>query len=222
MLRLTTDAAPDFAPAWSPDSRRLAFLRGNAVYIIPVLGGIERKLVQFSKGRIAPRGTFPLYDVRISWSLDGKLLAFGGANSIGQASSGSYRPKAASLAQSPQRTLNPAAAFRWLILLRSSLPMAPRSLSFGLAIASAVRSLHRKWPAALRPENPAKLRITSARSDMLPGRRTGDRSLLTSGYPLIDRVCGACNSMERSPRLGLAARMGLGLLSLSDRQPACV
>jgi Tol biopolymer transport system component len=83
VLRLTTDAAPDFAPAWSPDSRRLAFLRGNAVYIIPALGGIERKLVQFPQGRISPPGTFPLYDVRISWSPDGKLLAFGGANSNG-------------------------------------------------------------------------------------------------------------------------------------------
>ena len=48
-LRLTTDPAPDRAPAWSPDGRRLAFLRDNAIYLIPALGGVERKLLQFAR-----------------------------------------------------------------------------------------------------------------------------------------------------------------------------
>jgi eukaryotic-like serine/threonine-protein kinase len=71
VLRLTTDPAADRAPAWSPDGRRLAFLRDNALFLIPVLGGVERKLMQF------PRGNLQL--TPLSWSPDGKSLAVSGA-----------------------------------------------------------------------------------------------------------------------------------------------
>ena len=69
-VRLTTDPAEDHAPAWSPDGSRLAFLRDNAIYLIPALGGVERKLVQFPHGR--------LYVSPLSWSPDGRFLAFSG------------------------------------------------------------------------------------------------------------------------------------------------
>jgi Tol biopolymer transport system component/predicted Ser/Thr protein kinase len=69
-VRLTTDPAEDHAPAWSPDGSRLAFLRDNAIYLISALGGVERKLLQFSHGslRVTP----------LSWSPDGRFLAFSG------------------------------------------------------------------------------------------------------------------------------------------------
>jgi Tol biopolymer transport system component/tRNA A-37 threonylcarbamoyl transferase component Bud32 len=70
-LRLTTDPAGDRAPAWSPDGRHLAFLRETGIYLIPALGGVERKLLQF------PRGSLPVSS--LSWSPDGKFLAFSGA-----------------------------------------------------------------------------------------------------------------------------------------------
>ena len=49
-LRLTTDPAADVSPTWSPDGRYLAFARvsaGNsAVYVMPSMGGQERKLTE--------------------------------------------------------------------------------------------------------------------------------------------------------------------------------
>jgi Tol biopolymer transport system component/tRNA A-37 threonylcarbamoyl transferase component Bud32 len=79
-LRLTTDAAPDHSPAWSPDGSRLAFLRENAVYVIPSLGGVERKLMQFAQGSIyqslSKRSS-------LSWSPDSGFIAFSGSQDKG-------------------------------------------------------------------------------------------------------------------------------------------
>jgi len=77
-LRLTTDPAADHAPSWSPDGGRLAFFRGSAIYIIPALGGVERKLMQFPRGILS---VSPL-----SWSPDGKFLAFSGSEDSSAAS----------------------------------------------------------------------------------------------------------------------------------------
>ena len=61
-LRLTTLPGPDYAPAWSPDGRWIAFLRGAerpelggpaAVVLIPAIGGPERHLAEYP----ARRGT---------------------------------------------------------------------------------------------------------------------------------------------------------------------
>jgi Tol biopolymer transport system component len=70
-LRLTTHPDADSSPAWSPDGRFVAFFRqsatGGAYYLVPSLGGAERKLAdaytrQTALGRL------------LDWSPDGKFL----------------------------------------------------------------------------------------------------------------------------------------------------
>jgi Tol biopolymer transport system component len=75
-LRLTTDPAPDHAPAWSPDGEHLAFLSDSAIYLIPALGGMPRKLLQMPQGSLFPNLASP---TSISWSPDGRFLAFNSA-----------------------------------------------------------------------------------------------------------------------------------------------
>lgn len=78
--RLTTDPAPDFSPAWSPDGRQIAFLRWLAVgdrdrcgiYLIPALGGAERRLAEIDLT------DFQTAAGLLAWTPDGKWLAAAG------------------------------------------------------------------------------------------------------------------------------------------------
>ncbi len=74
-LRLTRRPAVFLSATWSPDSRFIAFARSGmddndtGIYLLPVLGGSERKLADATPG-----GDYPLY--LMSWSPGGKSLAF--------------------------------------------------------------------------------------------------------------------------------------------------
>ena len=71
-LRLTSSPAVESCPAWSPDGRYIAFMRGSsggrdAYYLIPALGGAERKIGEAHRQR-------QLYAECFDWSRDGKYL----------------------------------------------------------------------------------------------------------------------------------------------------
>jgi Tol biopolymer transport system component/DNA-binding winged helix-turn-helix (wHTH) protein len=78
-LRLTTDPGADTHPAWSPDGRYIAFFRQSAessgCYLIPALGGPERKLADIFPYRTPTSGSSQYY------SPDGKYLAISDKNS---------------------------------------------------------------------------------------------------------------------------------------------
>ena len=67
----TTHASIALAPAWSPDGRYIAYIRAgtdySGLYLVPALGGPERKLSDVSD-----------WAHNVSWSPDSKWLAFPG------------------------------------------------------------------------------------------------------------------------------------------------
>jgi len=77
-LRLTNKASLDFDPVWSPDGRYIAFCRilkgATGIYIIPALGGAERKVRNTGWDGDINQDYWILG--HLSWSPDGKLLAY--------------------------------------------------------------------------------------------------------------------------------------------------
>ncbi len=71
-LQLTKTPALEFSPAWSPDGKYIAFLRQTTdsagFFLIPALGGLERKLSDASAQRVGVDAPF------VTWSPDNKQL----------------------------------------------------------------------------------------------------------------------------------------------------
>jgi Tol biopolymer transport system component/DNA-binding winged helix-turn-helix (wHTH) protein len=80
VLRLTNHPSEWISSTWSPDGTQIAFHRlasaDNGIYVIPALGGPERKL----------HTTHTPYDVAapLSWSPDGKWIAYADIEENGQ------------------------------------------------------------------------------------------------------------------------------------------
>ncbi len=75
--RLTTDAAADRRPTWSPDGQRIAFLRGvppmyttSKIFMVPAFGGPEQQVLDLSLGAGMSSAT------GLSWTPDGSSLLF--------------------------------------------------------------------------------------------------------------------------------------------------
>lgn len=78
---MTTGDGNDFAPAWSPDGRYIAFLRyreapNTAVMLIPSLGGPERELTQLQLDaiRFLMDGMWTPPSPLLAWSRDNQWL----------------------------------------------------------------------------------------------------------------------------------------------------
>src|SRR5882762_9955701 len=71
-LPLTSNPREEYCPPWSPDGRYIAFFReaqsgGGAYYVIPALGGAERKIGEAYV-------QYYVFGRCIDWALDGKYL----------------------------------------------------------------------------------------------------------------------------------------------------
>jgi serine/threonine protein kinase/Tol biopolymer transport system component len=182
-LRLTRDPASDIRPAWSPDGQRIAFVRSlgperSGVYLIPAIGGPERKLAEIAEGT-AYTG--------LGWHPSGKWLV-----TSDRQNGESWGITAISVATGEKRALIPP-------------PVDPGSRDFGasfsgdgktLVFAREVSGISADvYQARVTPElTPAgePVRMTFDGNSATPAWLPNGRSILFAGggshYPLLHRL----------------------------------
>jgi Tol biopolymer transport system component/DNA-binding winged helix-turn-helix (wHTH) protein len=84
-VRLTTSPSAEYAPVWSRDGRSIAFVRpvnGSimSAWVIPAVGGVERKVAEFPVGNWISQGRFR----RLDWMPDNRHLVISGAQRAGE------------------------------------------------------------------------------------------------------------------------------------------
>jgi Tol biopolymer transport system component/DNA-binding winged helix-turn-helix (wHTH) protein len=76
VIRITDDPAQDVEPVWSPDGRRLAFIRvtddRSAIYIVPSLGGGANKVIDIEGHAWHINHRVPT----LAWSPDGRFMVY--------------------------------------------------------------------------------------------------------------------------------------------------
>jgi Tol biopolymer transport system component len=82
-LQITSDPADEMEPVWSPDGQKIAFTRLSesevAIFTVPSTGGAEHKLLSFG-----PMTKWNQKGGGLSWSADGKFIAYSSKVSPGQ------------------------------------------------------------------------------------------------------------------------------------------
>ena len=123
-VRLTDDPADDASPCWSPDGKQLAFTRGDGVYVVPSLGGQERRLARFEGEPNADNNTF--YSPSLSWHPNGKMLVAATRKGIRavDVSTGEVRELTSSLPPSRDRLPRISPDGRSLAFVRGSNPFS--------------------------------------------------------------------------------------------------
>ncbi len=154
-VRLTTDPAAEYCPAWSPDDRWIAFVRQQpdnvAIMLMPSLGGPQRKLTE-----IAQMGDLWLFPLQLSWTPDAKWLAF----SAGDSSQGPSSIWAINIDTGERRRLTKfVTQSTGLFDSSPSISSDGRALAFARQVRNLINELYvQRLKPDLRPEGePARL-----------------------------------------------------------------
>ena len=172
-LRLTNGQAAHSSPSWSPDGRYIAFVRfffpsKFGVFLVPVIGGPDRKLAEIDSG-----GT-------LSWYPDGKWLAVSCQNSICALSVNTGEKR--KLTVPPPRAATTTQRF---------LPMAEAWFSAGILRAASVSSMFLRFRRIWQERtNQSSLPSNAKSAKSPPGPQMGARLSSTLRHCLVTLSCG--------------------------------